>query len=344
MTRLQEGKSLTVEDRISLLGIMSFVLICIFALLSISFNPKVYQRKLAEIRKTERRNRPWKILSFFQGCLHPERQLPEKHSRTHSLQKLALSDDFYSQAAACSALVSMADDLASMIPSVLSEDLFTLCRMSSAPAAAVAQRIPICLALLCCSPTNREIMCTIPPAAIRSIVAGARAASCLKQAGAALATHFLAHSKPAATLLVRMGILEPLSAMLDDRRGIGSDSFSDNRRLAAALALARLAECGSGGEDRRLFATQSFLRAILNLARSNDQRLQLCSASIIAAIASNEVMFVFFLLPSPCFQFFCRARRNGQPHLMLVHWLQLFHSYSPPVQPSHFRSLAGKII
>ena len=288
--RLQEGRSLTVEDRISLLGIVSLVLICMFALLSL-FNPKAHQRKLADIKKSERRNRPWIILSYFYGSLLPERRLPEKPSRIHSLQRLALSDDLLCQAAACSTLVSMADDLASMIPSVVSEDLFTLCRMSSAPAAPVAQRIPICLALLCYSPGNREILCALPSSAIRSVVAGARAASRLKQAGAALATHTLAQSPTAATLLIRMGILEPLSAMLDDRRGASSEFFSDNRRLAAALALARLAERSSAVEDRRQFATQAFLRAVATLARTDDQRLQLCSASIFAVIASTEVRF-----------------------------------------------------
>jgi hypothetical protein len=288
LNRFQQGKSLSSEDRISLLSLTSLVLVLILILLSLIFNPRSFQEKIKEKRKSDRRKRPWKLLSYFFGVLFPERQISDKQSRLNALQRLALSDDLYSQSAACSELVGIADDLAIMTPKVLSEDLYTLCRMSAAPAAAVAQRIPICLALLCCSPENRERLCSLPPTAIRSVVAGARAASRLKQAGAAMAALALAQSANAAATLVRMGILEPLGAMLDDRRS-GGGGDSDGRRLAAALALARLAQRGGAGEDRRLFATQAFLRAVAALMRADDQRLQLCAASIFAALCTNEV-------------------------------------------------------
>ena len=290
VTRLQEGRSMTVEDRIFLLGMLSLILIGIFIFMSAGFNPKYYRRRLEAKRKAERQKRSWKILKYFYGSLFPERQLSEKQSRIHVLQRLTLSDDLCCSSAACSILIDMADDISAMIPSLLSGDLFTLCRMSSVPAPSVAQRIPACLALLCCSPANRDTLCSLPPAALRSVVAGARAASRLKQAGSALAALTLAQSRNAATLLIRMGILDPLGAMLDDRRGVSAKSGGESRRLAAALALARLAERGGEAEDRRPFATQAFLRAVAGLGRAEDQRLQLCAASIFAALAATEVV------------------------------------------------------
>jgi hypothetical protein len=128
------------------------------------------------------------MLANFHGHLYAagrgRRPILQKDVRLAALQRMASSGDMFTQTASVSALALVSEMTAQRVPAVIPQDLQLVLLWSLAPSPAVAQRILLVVALLAQSPANRERIALVPNA-VKTIVAGARAASKLKQLHAA---------------------------------------------------------------------------------------------------------------------------------------------------------------